>query len=42
MPLLLHHRKEVVGLWVEAAETGDDESLAALLEYVFCFYYFGC
>ena len=40
MPLLLHHCKEVLGLWFEAVEAGDDESLAALLEYVFCFYYF--
>jgi U3 small nucleolar RNA-associated protein 20 len=35
MPLLLHNWREVVDLWIEAVDVGDDESLGALLEYVY-------
>ncbi|EEB91024.1 hypothetical protein MPER_10690, partial [Moniliophthora perniciosa FA553] len=32
LPLLLHNWKEIVGLWVEALDSSDDEGLKALLE----------
>ena len=32
MPLLLHNWREVLDLWIEAVDVGDDESLGALLE----------
>lgn len=39
MPLLVHHWKEVVELWLEAVDSADDEGLKALLEcvaFLFC------
>ena len=33
MALLLHHWKDLIGLWSEAMEASDDEGLLALLEY---------
>jgi U3 small nucleolar RNA-associated protein 20 len=34
MALLLHHWKDVIGLWSDAMKVSDDEGLLALLEYV--------
>jgi U3 small nucleolar RNA-associated protein 20 len=34
LPLLLHHWKDVLRLWIEAKDASDDEGLKAILEYV--------
>ena len=32
MPLLVHHWKDIIQLWLFALENADDEALVALLE----------
>jgi U3 small nucleolar RNA-associated protein 20 len=32
MPLLVHHWKDIVQLWLSALDSADDEALVALLE----------
>ena len=32
MPLLVHHWKDIIQLWLSALENADDEALVALLE----------